>query len=171
MPEASPGASPETNPKSGKKLGYVVGSAILAGLIIGGGSAVAVRMLSAPAPVEEVSAAPKATAHPAAPETQATVSPATPERTSDAAAAPLALERTAARDAVIKVDPSADAPIKLVVPMLTGPEIQEKYHISRFIDKETNMLCYVTEADASGTRGPISCVPRPTALVPPPGNW
>lgn len=50
------------------------------------------------------------------------------------------------------------------IPVLTGTEMSEQYGISRFIDADTDYLCYVTEANPMGVQGSPNCTPRPSSI-------
>lgn len=45
------------------------------------------------------------------------------------------------------------------VPSLTGAEMSKNYRVSRFIDKEAQVLCYSTFSHGDSSSGALSCVP------------
>jgi hypothetical protein len=56
--------------------------------------------------------------------------------------------------------PTLPASATQVVKGYTGAEVQEKFAVTRFLDKDANVLCYVTTTGAAhGNATSISCVP------------
>jgi hypothetical protein len=141
VPDASPEANAESTPKNFKTIAIVFGAAVCVGLLCGVCGALALRKAESPPP-----AAVPSVAKPAAADAAPALAPAL-------ASAPTApAQGSAPRPA------AGPAPI----PVLTGAEIKERYNITRFVDIETDSLCYLAEPRASTMNGSLTCEPRPS---------
>jgi hypothetical protein len=156
----SPDASAEPTPMSPKKMALILLAAIVVGLLFGVGGAMVLRKMSTPpaAPAAETAA-------------PATGAPSVKDAGTEPAASHAAIAASAAAPAPSVEPTGATAPTTapaaaraagdMPIPVLTGAEIKERYNITRFVDAETDQLCYLAEPRASGMNGSLTCVQRP----------
>lgn len=140
-----------------KKIVLILLAAIVCGLGVGVAGALALREYAAP-PVAPTAEPASATAVPAAPAPTPASAPA-PAPAAALAPAPAEAAPTSPPEQITVSTATAGSKS---IPVLTGAEIKERYNITRFVDVETDQLCYLAEPRSSGMNGSLSCGQRPS---------
>lgn len=158
----------EATPVNYKKIALILLAAVVFGLGIGVAGTLALKKYARPpaGATAELAPAVVVPAPTAAPASAPILAPA--PATELSAAAEAAPAPALAPAGVVPSTAAAQTTVSIVsgdstsIPVLTGAEIKERYNISRFVDVETDRLCYLAEPRASGMNGSLTCEQRPS---------